>query len=200
MRRAAAALPPLREEIAIFPGPAALDGSPSYTLHDPVRNRFYRLGWPEFEIISRWHGATIDAVVDQVNAQTTLRIENEDVDEIRKFLFASDLLRLTTAQGTAYLVDKAQRLRTSWGQWLLHNYLFMRIPLLRPDRFLTATYPYVEKLYRRGVALTIIAIGLIGLYHVARQWDVFLSTFVDLLTVQGAIWFALTLSLPQDRA
>ena len=190
----AAALPPLREEIAIFPGPAALDGSPSYTLHDPVRNRFYRLGWPEFEIISRWHGATIDSVVDQVNAQTTLRIENEDVDEIRKFLFASDLLRVTTAQGTAYLVGKAQKLRTSWGRWLLHNYLFMRIPLLRPDRVLTATYPYVEKLFSRGVALTIVAIGLIGFYLVARQWDIFLSTFVDLLTVQGAIWFALTLS------
>ena len=51
-----AALPPLREEIAIFPGPAALDGSPTWTLHDPAINRFYRLGWPEFEIISRWHG------------------------------------------------------------------------------------------------------------------------------------------------
>ena len=53
-------LPPLREEIAIFRGPAALDGSPSYTLHDPARNRFYRLGWPEFEIISRWGGATVE--------------------------------------------------------------------------------------------------------------------------------------------
>jgi putative peptide zinc metalloprotease protein len=190
----AAALPPLREEIAIFPGPAALDGSPSYTLHDPVRNRFYRLGWPEFEIISRWHGATIDSVVDQVNAQTTLRIENEDVDEIRKFLFASDLLRVTTAQGTAYLVEKAKRQRTSLGQWLLHNYLFMRIPLLRPDRFLSATYPYVERLYSRGVAFAIVSTGLIGLYLIARQWDVFLNTFVDLFTVQGAIWFALTLS------
>ena len=32
----------LREEIAIFPGPVALDGSPSWTLHDPSYNRFYR--------------------------------------------------------------------------------------------------------------------------------------------------------------
>jgi putative peptide zinc metalloprotease protein len=187
-------LPPLREEIAIFRGPAALDGSPSYTLHDPVRNRFYRLGWPEFEIISRWSGATADAVVDQVNAQTTLRIEPEDVEELRRFLFSYDLLRSTTAQGTAYLVGKAKQLRASWGQWLLHNYLFTRIPLLRPDRFLTATYPYVEKFYSRGVALIILAIGLTGLYLVARQWDVFLDTFVDMFTVEGAIWFALTLS------
>ena len=115
---------PLREEIAIFPGPAALDGSPSYTLHDPARNRFYRLGWPEFEIISRWNGATADAVVDRVNQETTLRIEREDVDELARFLFACDLLRVTTPQGTANLVGKAKRQRTSVGQWLLHNYLF----------------------------------------------------------------------------
>jgi putative peptide zinc metalloprotease protein len=190
----ASLLPPLREEIAIFPGPTAPDGSPSYTLHDPARNRFYRLGWPEFEIISRWSGATVDALVDRVNQETTLTIEQEDVDELRRFLFSYDLLRVTTAQGTAYLVDKARRLRTSWGQWLLHNYLFMRIPLLRPDRFLSATYPYVAKLYSRGVALTILAIGLIGLYLVARQWDVFLDTFVDMFTIEGAIWFGLTLS------
>ena len=187
-------LPPLREEIAIFRGPTALDGSPSYTLHDPARNRFYRLGWPEFEIISRWNGATVDSMVDRVNEETTLRIEHDDVDELRRFLFNYDLLRVTTAQGTAYLTDKAKRQRTTVGQWLLHNYLFMRIPLLRPDRFLTATYPYVERLYSRGVALTIVAIGLVGLYLVGRQWDVFRDTFVDMFTLQGAIWFGMTLS------
>ena len=70
----------------------------------------------------------------------------------------------------------------------------MRIPLLRPDRFLTATYPYVKWLYSRGVAMTIAAIGLLGLYLVARQWDVFVGTFVDMFTIAGTVWFALTLS------
>ena len=54
----AGGLLPLREEIAIFPGPAAFDGSPSWTLHDPSSNRFYRLGWREFELLSRW-GASL---------------------------------------------------------------------------------------------------------------------------------------------
>ena len=103
----AAALPPLREEIAIFPGPATLDGSPSYTLHDPVRNRFYRLGWPEFEILSRWNGMSAQALVDRVNEETPLQIEPEEVDELRRFLLSSDLLRVTTPQGTTYLVEKA---------------------------------------------------------------------------------------------
>ncbi len=190
----AAVLPPLREEIGIFPGPTALDGSPTWTLHDPVVNRFYRLGWPEFEIVSRWHGATVDGIVTRVNAETTLEIEPADVEQLRGFLFSSDLLRVTGPQMTAYLVGKAQRLRHSVWRWLLHNYLFMRIPLVRPDRFLTATYPYVRGLFSRGFALTVLLIGMLGLYLVARQWDVFLDTFVDLFTLEGAAAFAVTLA------
>ena len=102
----AAALLPIREEIAIFRGPPALDGTPSYTLHDPTRNRFYRIGWPEFEIISRWNGSTAQALVDRVNDETTLHIEPEEVDELRRFLLSSDLLRVTTPQGTTYLVEQ----------------------------------------------------------------------------------------------
>jgi putative peptide zinc metalloprotease protein len=189
----AAALPPLREEIGISRGPAALDGSPSWTLHDPAVNKFYRIGWPEFEIISRWNGATAESIVARIAAETTLRVEPDDVEELRRFLLSYDLLHVPTAQMTAHLVGKAQRMRQSWGRWLLHNYLFMRIPLVRPDRFLTATYPYVAGLYSRRVALAIGLIGLLGLYLVARQWDVFLDTFVDLFTVAGAVSFAITL-------
>ncbi|MBV8840313.1 MAG: HlyD family efflux transporter periplasmic adaptor subunit, partial [Alphaproteobacteria bacterium] len=189
----AGALPPLREEIGIFPGPTALDGSPTWTLHDPIVNRFFRLGWPEFEIISRWRAATVDVVVERVNRETTLEIESDDVEQLRRFLFSSDLLRVSSPQATAYLVGKAQRLRHGIGKWLLHNYLFMRIPLARPDRFLTATYPYVRGLFSRGVALAILLIGIVGLYLVARQWDVFLDTFVDMFTLQGAVAFAITL-------
>ena len=188
------ALLPLREEIAIFRGPVALDGSPTWTLHDPVRNRFYRLGWTEFEILSRWDAGGSEAVAQQVNAETTLHIEPAEVDELARFVAGCDLLRAATPQATAAMVAKAARLRQSVGQWLLHNYLFVRIPLVRPDRFLTATYPYVRWVYSRGFFATVFALGLVGLYLIARQWDAFLATFVDLFTVEGIVYFAVTLA------
>jgi putative peptide zinc metalloprotease protein len=191
---AAAPLPPLREEIAIFPGPTALDGSPTWTLHDPALNRFYRLGWSEFEIISRWDAGSIAALTERLDAETTLRIEPEDIEDLARFLMAYDLLRVTGPQATASLVKKADARRTHWATWLLHNYLFMRIPLVRPDRFLTATYPYVRWIYSRPFALTVIAIGIAGFYLVARQWDSFVHTFVDLFSITGAVSFGITLA------
>lgn len=190
---AAKGLLPLREEIAIFPGPAALDGSPSWTLHDPSSNRFYRLGWREFELLSRWDSGSVAALTTRVEAETTLQVEQEDVDDLVRFLFSFDLLRATSSEATANMVKKADRLRGSWAKWLLHNYLFIRIPLLRPDRFLDLSYPYLRWVFSPLVAALVIAIGLIGLVRVARQWDVFLGTFVDMFSVQGAVGFGITL-------
>jgi len=190
---ATARLLPLREEIAICPGPTALDGSPTWTLHDPACNRFYRLGWPEFEMLSRWQAGSIDAVTAQVNAETTLAVDAEEVSDLARFLVGSDLVRSAGPQATAAMVRRAEQMRESLGHWLLHNYLFVRIPLLRPDRFLSATYPYVRWVHSRAFALAIVLTGLVGLYLVARQWDAFIGTFVDLFSVTGAIYFAITL-------
>src|SRR6185437_10590726 len=125
----AGGLLPLREEIAIFPGPTALDGSPSWTLHDPSSNRFYRLGWREFELLSRWDAGSVAALAARVEAETTLHVEPDDVDELSRFLSSYDLVRAASAEASASLVRKAEHRRGSWGRWLLHNYLFIRIPL-----------------------------------------------------------------------
>jgi putative peptide zinc metalloprotease protein len=189
-----AALLPLRQEIGLFPGPPALDGSPSWTLHDPSAHRFYRIGWPEFEILSRWDGASAAAIAGRIRAETTLVVEDEDVEEFGRFLMSYDLLHVNSPQATAGLLGKAERRRENIGRWLLHNYLFMRIPLLRPDGLLTAAYPLVAFVYTRAFAAAVVLVGFLGLYLAARQWDAFLATFVDMFSVRGFVWFAVTLA------
>lgn len=190
----AARLAPLREEIAIYRGPAALDGSPSWTLHDPICNRFYRLGWPEFEMLSRWEGESAESLLARLDSETTLRLERADVDDLVRFLSNADLLNATDSRATARLLEKAARQRRGMATWLLHNYLFMRIPLVRPDGFLQATYPFVSFVHSRAFAWLMLLAGMLGLYLIARQWDAFLATFIDLFSVDGAVLFAVTLA------
>ena len=47
-------LPALREDLKLFPAAANRDGSPAWMIQDPVSNRFFRIGWLEFELLSRW--------------------------------------------------------------------------------------------------------------------------------------------------
>src|SRR5262249_12630916 len=66
------ALPALREELAIGDGPRLADGQPSWTLHDPVRNLFFRIDWQTFEILSRWDLGDAGAIVGRIAADTAL--------------------------------------------------------------------------------------------------------------------------------
>src|SRR6185312_14211028 len=75
------ALPPLREDLKLMPGPAGGDGSPTWTLHDPARHRFIRIGWLEFEVLARWALGNTEAVARSISTETTIRATSQDVLE-----------------------------------------------------------------------------------------------------------------------
>ena len=37
-------LPELRDDLQLLPGPRALDGSPTWSIFDPLRNKYFRIG------------------------------------------------------------------------------------------------------------------------------------------------------------
>lgn len=178
------ALPNLREELALHPGSRNAEGQPSWTLHDPVRNQFFQLDWPTFELLSRWHLGSADAVVAAVSAETTLVVGADDVERLLDFLNANQLLAPRTGQARE-LARRKQHQHGSLWTWLLHHYLFFRVPLLRPDALLGRLAPRLGWLYRRPFLLLTAAAGLLGLSGVSRQWDAYASTLVDLFTWQG---------------
>jgi putative peptide zinc metalloprotease protein len=66
--------------------------------------------------------------------------------------------------------------------------------LVRPDRFLRATLPFVEWLFSKSVAWIVALIGLAGVYLVSRQWDAFTATMVHFFTPRGLALYALSLA------
>ncbi len=187
-------LPPLREELALLPGPVLADGQPSHTLHDPVRNKFFQVDWPTFEILSRWTLGDAAAIAAAVRAATTLQLERADVLDVVAFLRDNQLVRAQPGAAAEF----ARRQREHHGglaTWLLHNYLFFRIPLVRPDAWLTRWAPRLAFLYTpRFLLLTLAALGW-GLIEVYRQWDRFSATLVDTISWSGFLSYALTLAV-----
>jgi putative peptide zinc metalloprotease protein len=183
-------LPPLREDLQLLPAPPAPDGSPCWTIFDPVRNRYFRIGDAAFEAIARWHLAIPGAIAEAVNAETTAETDEEAVMALFKFLAGSNL---TQTVDTEFLGRQAASRKVSWYVWLLHNYLFFRIPLVRPDRFLLRTAHLVAPLTGRAWRAALIACGLLGVVLVLRQWDAFLHTFLHFFSVEGMVFYGLTL-------
>ena len=49
-------LPPLREDLRLIDGASAADGSPTWVIVDPVRGKYFQIGWAAYQILSRWSG------------------------------------------------------------------------------------------------------------------------------------------------
>ncbi len=187
-------LPALRDELSLHPGPASLEGSPTWTIRDPVRNRYFRIGWAAFEALIRW-GGTAGEVAEAVRAETTIDMSDDEVVEVAKFLHGNQLTQVGSHADTLRLSEQAAAEKHSVFNWLLHHYLFFRIPLVRPDRFLGAMLPLVAWLGSRWFRWTTAGALLLGLLLVVRQWEVFTTTLVDTLSVSGMISYGIALSL-----
>jgi putative peptide zinc metalloprotease protein len=186
-------VPALREDLALFPAAPNRDGSPAWMIQDPVTNRFFRIGWVEFELLSRWALRDPARILRAVGEETPLTVDADDLTQLIAFFRQHQLLRASDSAAVDHLRQMAERAKASRWQWLLHNYLFFRIPLVRPQRALQALAPWLGRLYSRPFFIASVCAAVLGLALAARQWDVFVHTFADYLSPQGLLGYAAAL-------
>lgn len=187
-------LPSLREDLVLFPSSDNPDGSPTWAVQDPVRNKFVQIGWLEFEMLSRWQASPL-GVMQSLAADTPLRPGLEDVLAFAHFLRQQGLVRLDNREDVTTAKAIPSKPGISNWHWWLHNYLFFRIPLARPDQWLNWLSPKLDGLFTRWA---LVVLGLIcgtGAVLAARQSELFFQTFVDSLTLAGLLSFAFALML-----
>ncbi len=191
----AQAWPALREELRLYPGPATRWGAPTWTLHDPAAQRFFRLGWLEMEILRRWRLGDPAAIAAVLMAETTLSAPPEAVMAVRQFVLGNNLAVAADPAATAALLKQKRARRKSIVATLLHNYLFLRIPLIKPDAFLSATLGVVRPLFSRAFLVLLLVAAVVGLSLVLREWAVFRDTLASLLTLEGGLLAAAALGM-----
>jgi putative peptide zinc metalloprotease protein len=178
-KQALTALPPLREDIVLLQGDRTRDGAPSWLLYDPARHRYTRLDQDGFEILSRWDVGTPEALLAWLARETTIHATTEDIEAMAAFL------------DRAHLLDKCGTVtemppRTGPLKWLLHGYLFFRVPLIRPRRFLPTLSAVTGWLFGPQYVWFLLGLVVFGGFLVSRQWDAFIGTFTAYTTWAGA--------------
>lgn len=186
-------LPPLRDELRLLPAAANYDGSPAWMVQDPVNNRFFRIGWLDFEVLLRWTQGSAKAVADSVSSETTLSADESDVGALLSFLEQHSLLKADTPQAVDRLRKRSLLLKKNPYEWLLHHYLFFRVPLVRPQLWLAKILPYLSWIFTPATFVCIAGLTLTGIFLAARQWETFASTVVDHLTWSGLMGYSLAL-------
>ena len=173
------AWPALREELQIEAGGANPDGSPAWHICDPVRNLYFRIGWLEFEILQRWQQRDANRIAQAVSAATTLAADAGDVKRLQEFLARHQLLR-----------SPRPKPPTPAWRWLLNNYLFIRVPLVRPQAWLKTLLRWLHWLYTPAFVGATVAAALVGVMMAARQWDTVQANLRGAMSWEGVVGFA----------
>ena len=186
-------LPPVRDDLEVVRGAPLASGAPTWVIFDPVGNRYFEIGRDLLDMLTLWRAGTVQQLIKDAKREFDRHFEREDVEAAIHFLISSALTRDIPGGDYRMMAHKEAEQRKSWLSTAMHSYLFFRIPLVRPDRFLQATWPYVAFLFSVWAVRAYLVVGLAGLYLVSRQWEGFKTTFQFMLSWEGAILYGLSL-------
>ena len=188
------ALPSFRKDIKLTRGPDDADGSPTYALYDPVVGNYYKINWKESLVFRHFQsGMDSQALSSKIEKHSTLRVEPEEIESFFIQLAAVGLLSLH--RDSSYYSAMKERKTQSWWMWLLYHYLYIRIPLINPDRFLGRNLKYVEFLGSRPALICYTLVSVVGLYLILQRLDEFLHTFTYFFNLEGVFFYALGITV-----
>ncbi|MCG8568398.1 MAG: HlyD family efflux transporter periplasmic adaptor subunit [Desulfobacterales bacterium] len=184
-------LPPLRQDLSISTAAPGEDGSPGWLLHDPVANAYYRLGQDAFTMLSRWQpGLPLKQWLSSL-PKIHRGLDMEVLDQFIDFLRTKGLTTTEDAPTRSALRKAHEQNQAPQNplQFLLTHFLYFRIPLVNPDRFLTRILPLAAFFFHPWPRWGIRLLGLIGLFMIIRQWEGFLGGIPHFFTPGGALAF-----------
>ncbi len=185
----------LREDLILLQGPSNQVGAPTWILQDPSAGKFYRLGWLDFEILKRWHFSHAAKILQDIAQSTPLKPSAEDIVNLYKFLKASYLLNMRSEEDTKTLIDAQDlKIQDGWIKKILKNYLFFRVPLVRPDALLNKMKKPCAWMFTNAAFFMVFFAATLGAYLVFRDFNNFIAGFTYLQSPTGLIAGFLTLA------
>lgn len=175
----------LRQDLKLHHGPEDEWQQPTWTLEDPIDGGLFRLGRNEHDLL-------LCLLVENSLPAALGRYQRQH----RRLPTAEQLLPfLTMLQQQQLHATPVDLLPTSPSlSARLKQLMFLRLPLIKPDKLLTKLLPLAKLLSSQPMRFIYMLLGFIGLLRVIPQWETFISSGGYLFTPQGAITFFLCLA------
>ena len=187
--------PSIREDLQLFEGTPLEDGSPTWLLFDTLTNKYFTIGLNAFRLLNYWN-ADVDTKTFIKNVeQKGVHLKEEELNDFISFLKVNDLISHHNSEDTKFLIEKYKNQKKHFILSIIHNYLFFKIPLLKPDTFLDSTLMFVKIIGSKLVHYIVYVLGFMGIYFVIQNWDQFINTFLYFFNWNGFIFYAFSLIL-----
>ncbi|MET0261888.1 MAG: HlyD family efflux transporter periplasmic adaptor subunit [Rariglobus sp.] len=161
-------------------------------IEDPLSSKFHRVGLAEYRFIRQLDGTVTFA---EAFARASLESGSDALNEREAIGVLSWLVDNRLADlGGSIPEDRLHSTRERKIKAKLKNvfnFLFIKVPLGRPDEFLSAVYPACRWMCGWGFALLWLITGIAGIGHVAVNWDRFVSSTEGVLAPHNWLWLLL---------
>lgn len=158
-------------------------------IEDPLSSKFHRVGLAEYRFIRQLDGSVTFA---EAFARASLESGSDALNEreaigVLSWLVENRLADLGGSVPEEALHASRERLI---GAKLKNafNFLFVKVPLGRPDQFLSAVYPLFRWLCGWGFFLVWLVIGVAGIGQVAVNWERFVRGTEGVLAPHNWLW------------
>ncbi|MCP4349132.1 MAG: hypothetical protein GY795_26935 [Desulfobacterales bacterium] len=184
----------LRPDIVLRKGTPE-QGKETYILDDPVRGLHFELGEAEARFFLCLASENdLKSAVDKLLRTTSLR---PGVDDILMFvrMLQGEKLAVLPPELAQKSAETREQKKPGLLKKILVGYLFFKVPLIRPDNFLNAVYPWLSPFWSKPFLFLYAVMSLVGIIFVFQQIELYLNTVNHLFTPTGALAFFLCLTI-----
>ena len=186
-------LPKIRNDLKLIETSVAEDGSKRWLLFDPIQNKYFNIGLDAFDLISNWQSdIEIDEFIKILESKN-YHIDKDSLQPFIDFLVNNNLILCEDSKYTNRMINSYKQSKQNIFKWLIHNYLFIRVPLLKPDAWLEKNKNRVDFFYSNLWQNIVLFLGFLGIIFVLRDWENFISTFMYLFSKEGFFYYFLSL-------
>ena len=180
----------LRYDIKLIPGGTDINGQECFMLFDPVSDNYYRLSKENKRILELITEEMILSKFMEKLRRYGVNTTPENVIALVGFLHQSNLT-LPIAGSTHSKIVKAQELAKNMRlKMLLSSYLFFRVPLVKPDKFLDKTAGAIKSVFNKWMLLSLILFAVIGYICVIFNFHKLSNIFIKSISVKGLIRYS----------
>ncbi|KHT35969.1 HlyD family efflux transporter periplasmic adaptor subunit [Pectobacterium carotovorum] len=186
-------LPPLRADLQLVESAPGINGAPQWVLSDPITGRYFTLTPSAIRLLRHWPLRQPQQILAAANNEPGLPLRVKELEQLLQFLRQHDLVAASDPEQRRRYLGKAQAMRTSLWKSVLHQYLFFRIPLWRPDPVLNRCWPWLQRYGAPFLIWVFPLVLLLGLFLVSRDWVRYTHSFPHLFSLSGMAVFGVSL-------
>ena len=166
---------------------------PLFVIEDPIRQKFFRVGRPEYLFFTHLDGRfSVAEAVARTNSQLQEGFfTNDNLPAVISWLYGNQLLSTSNEDQIKTLQDKYERARRHKGFSRL-NLISIKIPLFNPDSLLRRIFPLLKWLTGPFFFLAWMTILLAAVLSLVPNWSQFLGQATSALSPGNLIflWLA----------